>query len=67
MDWSRKWQPTPVFLTGKSHGQRAWQAAVYGITKSQTRLSGKLQPISLGNHVLFRLNSRGVSPVSLLP
>ena len=19
--WSRKWQPTPVFLTGKSHGQ----------------------------------------------
>ena len=21
--WSRKWQPTPVFLTGKSHGQRS--------------------------------------------
>ena len=20
--WKRKWQPTPVFLTGKSHGQR---------------------------------------------
>ena len=20
--WSRKWQPTPVFLTGKFHGQR---------------------------------------------
>ena len=20
--WSRKWQPTPVFLSGKSHGQR---------------------------------------------
>ena len=20
--WSRKWQPTPVFLPGKSHGQR---------------------------------------------
>ena len=20
--WTRKWQPTPVFLTGKSHGQR---------------------------------------------
>ena len=20
--WSRKWQPTPVFLTGKSHGQK---------------------------------------------
>ena len=21
--WSRKWQPTPVFLTGKFHGQRS--------------------------------------------
>ena len=21
--WSRKWQPTPVFLRGKSHGQRS--------------------------------------------
>ena len=21
--WSRKWQPTPVFLAGKSHGQRS--------------------------------------------
>ena len=20
--WNRKWQPTPVFLSGKSHGQR---------------------------------------------
>ena len=20
--WNRKWQPTPVFLPGKSHGQR---------------------------------------------
>ena len=22
MPWRRKWQPTPVFLPGKSHGQR---------------------------------------------
>ena len=21
--WSRKWQPTPIFLSGKSHGQRS--------------------------------------------
>ena len=21
--WSRKWQPTPVFLLGESHGQRS--------------------------------------------
>ena len=23
VSWSRKWQPTPVFLPGKSHGQRS--------------------------------------------
>ena len=33
----RKWQLTPVFLPGKSHG--AWQATVHGVTKSRTRLS----------------------------
>ena len=27
MPWRRKWQPTPVFLPGKSHGQRS--LAVY--------------------------------------
>ena len=36
---SRKWQPTPVFLPGKFHGQGAWQATALGVTKSQTRLS----------------------------
>ena len=25
--WKRKWQPTPVFLSGESHGQRS--LAVY--------------------------------------
>ena len=23
MPWKKKWQPTPVFLLGKSHGQRS--------------------------------------------
>ena len=23
ISWRRKWQPTPVFLPGKSHGQRS--------------------------------------------
>ena len=27
--WSRKWQPTPVFLPGKSHGQ--WSLAGYSL------------------------------------
>ena len=35
----RQWYPTPVFLPGKSHGQRAWWAIVHGVTESQTRLS----------------------------
>ena len=35
--WRRKWQPTPVFLPGESHGQR--RATVCGVTKSRTWLS----------------------------
>ena len=34
----RKWQPTPVFLSGESHGQRSL-ATVHGITESRTQLS----------------------------
>ena len=37
--WQRKWQPTPVFLPEKFHGQRSLQATVHGATKSQTQLS----------------------------
>ena len=39
MPWRRKWQPTPVFLPGKSRGQRSLAATVHGVTKSWTRLS----------------------------
>ena len=36
----RKWQPTPVFLLGKSHGLRgAWWAAAHRVIKSWTQLS----------------------------
>ena len=31
--WSRKWQPTPVFLSGKSMDRGAWQAPVLGAAK----------------------------------
>ena len=37
--WSRKWQPTPVFLPGKSMDRGAWQATVHEIAKSWRRLS----------------------------
>ena len=35
----KAWQPTPVFLSGKSHGQRSLVGyIVHGVAKSQTRL-----------------------------
>ena len=42
--WKRAWQPTPVFLPGKSHGQRGlmWtveETTVHRVTKSQSWLS----------------------------
>ena len=37
LPWKRKWQPTLVFLPGKSHEQRGAEwAAVHGVTKSWT-------------------------------
>ena len=38
MHWSRKWQPTPVFLPGESQGRGAWWAAIYGVAQSRTQL-----------------------------
>ena len=35
----RQWQPTSVFLPGKSHGRGAWKAAVHGVAEGRTRLS----------------------------
>ena len=37
--WKRKWQPTPVFLPGKSHGQRSLLGYSQQGHKSQTRIS----------------------------
>ena len=36
--WRRKWQPTPIFLPEKSHGQRSLGggATVHGVTKLDT-------------------------------
>ena len=31
--WRRKWQPTPVFFPGKSHGQKAWGVTVHGVAE----------------------------------
>ena len=34
--WRRAWQPTPVFLPGKSHGQKSRVGYIPQGTKSQT-------------------------------
>ena len=31
--WSRKWQPTPIFFPGKTHGQRSLAGHVHGVAK----------------------------------
>ena len=36
--WTRKWQPTSVFLPRESHGQRPWRTMVHGVAESRTRL-----------------------------
>ena len=37
--WSRKWQPTSVFLSRKFHGQRSQWGSVHVAAKSQKRMS----------------------------
>ncbi|MGE2787554.1 hypothetical protein ACQHMI_25705, partial [Escherichia coli] len=42
--WRRKWQPTPVFLPGESHGQRSlvgyspWSCKELNVTEQLTLL-----------------------------
>ena len=37
--WRREWQPTPVFFSGESYGQRNLEGAtIHGVPKSQTQL-----------------------------
>ena len=40
--WSRKWQPTLVFLPRKFHGQRNLGATAHRVEKSQTGLSTRM-------------------------
>ena len=37
--WRRKWQPTPVFLPGKSHGWRSLAGYILWVAKSRTGLN----------------------------
>ena len=48
----RKWQPTPVFLTGESQEQGSLVAAVYGVAQSRTRLKRLNSSINI-SHVFL--------------
>ena len=51
--WRRAWQSTPVFLPGKSHGQRSLLGyMVHRVAKSQTQLKRHLSDMHIGkiNH-----------------
>ena len=43
----RKWQPTPVFLPNKSHGQKSWRTTVHVITRVEHNLVIKPLPLFL--------------------
>ena len=47
--WRRKWQPTPVFLPGESHGQRSLAGySMGGHTQSDTTKANQHAPSSQG-------------------
>ena len=47
--WRRKWQPTPVFLPGKSHGQRTLVGcSLWGRKESDTTERLHFHFLSLG-------------------
>ena len=45
--WRRKWQPTPVFLTGKFHGQTNLVGTIHGVARVKPDLATKSSPPSL--------------------
>ena len=45
--WSRKWQPTPVFLPGICLDRGAWWAIVHRVTESWTQLSDWAYTLSM--------------------
>ena len=54
--WRRKWQLTPVFLLGKSHGQRSLVGCTPWIARSQTQLSYQMTTTTNLLYCLFTIN-----------
>ena len=47
ISWRRKWQPTLVFLPGKSHGQRSMASYTHGFQEVEHNLATKQQKSEL--------------------
>ena len=60
--WRRKWQPTPIFLPGKSHGQRSLEATVQGGARVKHDLVTKPPPPLL-TYLKFTLLNKVYSSV----
>ena len=54
MHWRRKWQPTPVFFCGKSHGQRS--LAGYSLSGC-SELDTILKEMGIPNHLTCLLSN----------
>ena len=52
--WRKAWQPTPVFLSGESHGQRN---LVYGVTELDMT-----EQLTLTFYILFHVPSGHLHP-----
>ena len=58
--WRRKWQPTAVFLLGKSHGQRTLvgvHGTLHGFAKSQAWLSAHIHIVHTYTHTHTRVHT----------
>ena len=56
--WSRKWQPTPVFLPGKFHEQEAWRATSPRGRKESDEIEHVCMQ-TLNYMLVFQLKHRG--------
>ena len=66
---SLAWQPTPVLLSGESHGQEAWQATVHRVTLSlvcelsKTNIKQKQTQIGRKKWVVVIVEGRDVGKI----
>ena len=69
--WRRAWQPTPVFLPGKSMDRGAWWATAHGVARVGHDLATKPPPpLCQGPHpqpCVWIQDNRGVYPGSRAP